>query len=69
MLNAIAPTDAQINIAKFNKSAIPAASGWIALVRRNMHVLLLEASHVPHGNRQCDCRRRRTALTLISVAK
>ena len=30
MLNAIAPTDAQTNIAKFNKSAIPAASGWIA---------------------------------------
>jgi hypothetical protein len=67
MLNAVAPTDAQTNIAKFNKSAIPAASGWIALAPRNVRALPLEASPVPPGNRQCDCRRRCAALTLISV--
>jgi hypothetical protein len=42
MPNAIAPTEAQINIAKFNKSVIPPACGSIALAARNRRVPLPE---------------------------
>lgn len=40
MPNAIAPIEAQTNIAKFNKSAIPTASASIAIASRNKRVPL-----------------------------
>ena len=72
MPNAIAPTDAQINIAKSNKFAIATAFGMNTPAHRNVRCKMRSAtrrhSAGQPGNRLSDCRRLCAALTLLSVA-
>ncbi len=69
MPNAIAPIEAQINIAKFNKSDIPPASGLIAIASRNRRVLPPEDSPRQPVNVYAIVSEEGAALTLISVGK